>query len=58
MLWNFPESPTLPIQISKPLQRTEMQTNQRAELRALERAFQEIEQRGIKAPVTIWTDSE
>lgn len=37
---------------------SEPQTNQRAELRGMLRAFEELQQRQIRIPTTIWTDSE
>jgi len=46
------------IELSERVPESEPQTNQRAELRGLFRAFQEIQQRGLKGPITVWTDSE
>ncbi len=57
VLWNLPDT-TEPLGIAERVPATEPQTNQRAELRGLARAFEEIQQRGLKTPITIWTDSE
>lgn len=57
VLWNCPET-TEPIGIAELVPTEEPQTNQRAELRGLARAFEEIRQRDLKGPITIWTDSE
>lgn len=57
VLWNL-GGVTGPICISEVLPLAEPQTNQRAELRGLKRAFDEIQERGLKGPITIWTDSE
>lgn len=57
VLWNLPGA-TEPLGIAELVPPTESQTNQRAELRGLARAFEEIQQRDLKTPITIWTDSE
>jgi ribonuclease HI len=57
VLWNLPDSQE-PIGIAEKVPDDEPQTNQRAELRGLARAFIEIHQRGLKGPITIWTDSD
>ena len=57
VLWNFPR-PDEPFDIKVRLPAIEPQTNQRAELRALNRAFEEIRDHQITSPVTVWTDSE
>jgi ribonuclease HI len=56
VFWNLIENS--PFGIAECVPETEVQTNQRAELRGLFRAFQEIQERGLKDPITIWTDSE
>ena len=56
VLWG--EDGLNPIGIAECVSETEPQTNQRAELRGLKRAFQEIQERQLKGPITIWTDSE
>jgi ribonuclease HI len=55
VFWNLEENP---FGIANLVPEGEMQTNQRAELRGLSLAFEEIQRRGIKGPLTIWTDSE
>ena len=60
VLWNLPGA-TEPIGNAERVPSTEPQTNQRAELRGLAKAFQEIQQRYLdqtRQPITIWTDSE
>lgn len=57
VLWNLPGT-TEPIGIAEVVPETEQQTNQRAELRGLHRAFEELQARSIRTPTTIWTDSE
>jgi ribonuclease HI len=57
VLWNLPET-TEPIGIAECVPEHEQQTNQRAELRGLNRAFEELQTRNIRTPTTIWTDSE
>jgi ribonuclease HI len=57
VFWNLPDT-TEPIGISEHVPSNETQTNQRAELRGLWKAFQEIQERQIRVPITIWTDSE
>ena len=57
VLWNLPEA-TEPLGIAELIPTEEPQTNQRAELRGVARAFEEIQQRRLKGPITIWTDSE
>jgi ribonuclease HI len=57
VFWDLPtEQQRLGIAERVPEQ--EPQTNQRAELRGLHRAFEEIQARNIRTPITIWTDSE
>jgi len=56
VFWNL--EGLAPFGISQALPLTEVQTNQRAELRAVHKAFEEIQERGLKGPITIWTDSE
>lgn len=55
VFWNLEEKP---FGIAEAVPLGEPQTNQRAELKAMVLAFQEIEKRGLKGPITIWTDSE
>jgi ribonuclease HI len=55
VFWNLEEKP---FGISEIVPLAEIQTNQRAELRGMARAFEEIKQRQLKGPITIWTDSE
>ncbi len=57
VLWNFPGLQE-PLGIAEPVPPAEPQTNQRAELRGLARAFEEIQERRITVPITVWTDSE
>ena len=57
VLWNLPDA-TEPLGIAELVPADEPQTNQRAELRGIARAFEEIQRRGLKTPTTIWTDSE
>ena len=58
IIWNLPGYQE-PIQIAEKVPRQEPQTNQRAELRAVHRAFEEIRQRGLQGKeIAIWTDSE
>ena len=57
VLWNLPGA-TEPLGIAELVPADESQTNQRAELKGLSRAFEEIKQRDLKTPITIWTDSE
>jgi ribonuclease HI len=57
VLWNLPEL-SAPYGIAEALPLSEQQTNQRAELRGLQKAFLEIQERDLKGPITIWTDSE
>jgi ribonuclease HI len=58
ILWNLPGSAG-PIEIAEVVPKTEPQTNQRAELRAVHRAFEEIQIRKIQdKPIVIWTDSD
>jgi ribonuclease HI len=46
------------VQIAERVPESEPQTNQRAELRGMSRAFEEIQMRNLKGVITIWTDSE
>jgi len=46
------------IEIAERVPESEPQTNQRAELRGMARAFEEIQQRNLKGVIHIWTDSE
>jgi ribonuclease HI len=55
VFWDLEEKP---FGLSYKVPAEEVQTNQRAELRGLNLAFEEIQKRQIKTPVTIWTDSE
>lgn len=57
VLWNLPTE-TEPFGIAEKVPASEPQTNQRAELRGMARAFQEIQERGLKGIITIYTDSE
>jgi ribonuclease HI len=57
VLWNLPGRQD-PLGIAEPVPEEEPQTNQRAELRGMARAFQEIQERGLKGIVNIYTDSE
>jgi ribonuclease HI len=57
VFWNLPDS-VEPFGMGFPVPPTEPQTNQRAELRGLAKAFEEIQHRNLKGPITIWTDSE
>ncbi len=57
VFWNLPEAKE-PLGIADFVPIEEPQTNQRAELRGLKRAFDEIKERNLKGIVTIWTDSE
>lgn len=57
VFWNL-ESTTEPFGISERLPKEDPQTNQRAELSGIKRAFEEIQERHLKGPITIWTDSE
>ncbi len=58
ILWNLPGSEA-PVGIASPLPPTEPQTNQRAELRAVHQAFEEIQKRSIgNKEIVIWTDSD
>lgn len=57
VLWNLPGE-TKPIGVAKQVPANDIQTNQRAELLGLKTAFNEIVNRGLKGPITIWTDSE
>lgn len=57
VLWNL-EGTTEPIGIAERVPMSEPQTNQRAELRGMNKAFEEIQTRGLKGPITIYTDSE
>ena len=54
VFWNE----TTPEGLAFKVPQEESQTNQRAELRGINHAFEEIQRRGIKTPTTIWTDSE
>ena len=54
VLWS--ETPR--VEIAERVPDSEPQTNQRAELRGMARAFEEIQQRSLQRPITIWTDSE
>jgi len=54
VLWS--ETPR--VEIGERVPEQEPQTNQRAELRGMARAFEEIQQRTLARPITIWTDSE
>ena len=44
--------------IAEQVPANEQQTNQRAELRGMLRAFEEIQKQESRIPTTIWTDSE
>lgn len=58
ILWNIPGSAG-PIEIAEVVPATEPQTNQRAELRAVYCAFEEIQKRSIQdKSIVIWTDSD
>jgi ribonuclease HI len=57
VLWNLPGLDK-PIGIAKKVPAGDVQTNQRAELLGLKTAFEEISKRGLRTPITIWTDSE
>ena len=57
VFWNL-EGRTEPFGLAEPVPPNEPQTNQRAELRAVKKSFDEIQARGLKGPITIWTDSE
>jgi ribonuclease HI len=57
VLWNFPDHEE-PYGLADRVPQTEHKTNQRAELSALSKAFQEIQERNIKDPITIYTDSD
>ncbi len=57
VFWNL-DGRAEPFGLTEVLPLSEPQTNQRAELRAMKRAFEEIQSRGLKGPITIWTDSE
>ena len=57
VLWNLPDR-NEPLGIAEVVPLQEPQTNQRAELRGMWKAFQEIKERRLKGPITIWTDSE
>lgn len=57
VLWNLPGL-LEPLGIAEKVPQGELQTNQRAELRGMNRAFQEIQERDLKGVITIWTDSE
>ena len=57
VLWNLP-GVAEPLGIAELVPASEPQTNQRAELRGVARAFEEIQHRQLKGPITIWTDSE
>lgn len=57
VFWNLPGH-SEPLGIAEPIPADEPQTNQRAELRAMARAFQEIQSRSLKGILWIYTDSE
>jgi ribonuclease HI len=57
VFWNLPDA-TEPHGLAELVPLSEPQTNQRAELRGLARAFEEIQSRRLKGTITIWTDSE
>lgn len=60
VLWNLPGT-TEPIGIAERVPASEVQTNQRAELRGLAKAFEIIQEKHFdqtRQPITIWTDSE
>lgn len=57
VFWNLPGY-SEPFGIAKRVPLQDVQTNQRAELLAMNEAFREIQERDIKGPITIWTDSE
>ena len=57
VLWNLPGYRE-PFGISNIVPQNEPQTNQRAELRAMARAFQEVQERNLKGIIWIYTDSE
>ena len=59
VFWNLPEYKE-PFGIAELVPKEEAQTNQRAELRGIQHAFNEIESRELKGKgiITIWTDSE
>jgi ribonuclease HI len=57
ILWNFPDY-TEPFGIAEKVPSNEPQTNQRAELRGLYRAFEEIKKLNTKQPIIIYTDSD
>ena len=46
------------VEIAEHVPQTEQQTNQRAELRGMLRAFEELQKQDSRIPTTIWTDSE
>jgi ribonuclease HI len=57
ILWNFPDYKD-PFAIAEKVPSNEPQTNQRAELRGLSRAFEEIKKLNTTTPITIYTDSD
>ena len=57
VLWDLPGR-TEPLGIAEPVPADEPQTNQRAELRGMAKAFQEIQERDLKGIIIIYTDSE
>ena len=56
VFWNIENTPAFGMAHKVPSH--ELQTNQRAELRGLSLAFDEIRARHLTNPITIWTDSE
>jgi len=58
VFWNLPGLTGDPIGLAERVPESEPQTNQRAELRGMAKAFEEIQKRQLKSVITIWTDSE
>ena len=58
VFWNIPGLQE-PLILARQVPSSEPQTNQRAELRAIHSAFQEIQERNLQEkPAVIWTDSD
>jgi len=63
VFWNLPgsgssEESDQPFGLAERVPDSEPQTNQRAELRGMVKAFEEIQRRQLKGTITIWTDSD
>jgi ribonuclease HI len=61
VFWNLPGltgQVQEPIGLAERVPESEPQTNQRAELRGMAKAFEEIQKRQLKGTITIWTDSD